>query len=149
MCERFRKITYKTDKQVINWDNLKNKTLEELIIEKDEQNNVISIRIPIFISIASIVISVILSALSSLKPQIWRQYHDIFTTVLNRLKIIFGIAYILMFVRILIVIKNILEEQNIISQNIKIYDKEIFERINKEKGKITKILKEITTNTKK
>lgn len=148
MCKRFDKITYKTDKELITIDSLKNKSLEELILEKDEQNSFISIKIPIFISIAWMVIWVIFTALTSLNLKIQRQDITVLNTIITILKVLFMASYIIILLRLLTIITNIIEEQNIVSKNIKIYDWEIFKRLKEyEKEKIA-LLEEIRDNIK-
>lgn len=142
------KICMKTDKKEIERNSIKNKSFEELILEKDEQNSFISIKIPIFISIAWMVIWVIFTALTSVNLKILRQDITVLNTIITILKVLFMASYIIILLRLLTIITNIIEEQNIVSKNIKIYDWEIFKRLKEyEKEKIA-LLEEIRDNIK-
>lgn len=141
MCKRFKKILYITDKKKIDENSLKSKTLDELILEKNEQHDTISIKFPTIISFAWIIITIILS----FKWEIWWKYWYIINVIYNTLIVIYWI----LFLRLVIVIWNVMKEHEIISKNVKIYDKEILERENKEKNEIKKLLKEIRNTTKK
>lgn len=138
--KRFKKILYITDKKKIDENSLKTKTLEQLIKEKNEQHDTISIKFPTIISFAWIIITIILS----FKSGIWWQ----FWYILNFVYSVLIIIYWLIFLRLIIVISNVMNEHEIISKNIKLYDKEIFERFKSENDRITNLLVEIRDNTK-
>lgn len=138
--KRFKKILYITDKKKINENSLNSKTLEQLINEKNEQHDTISIKFPTIISFAWIIITIILS----FKSETWWQLWYILNFVYN----ILIVVYWLIFLRLIIVISNVMNEHEIISKNIKLYDKEIFERFKSENDRITNLLVEIRDNTK-
>ena len=144
MRKRFKNLFYVTDNIIISEDSLKNKSLEELIIEKDNQHDVISIIFPIVISLAWIIISSILS----LKPQAWEQNSKILTDILSILTIISVIIAILIFIWVVIIVKNIIKEHKAISQNLEIYDKEIFKRLKAYKESDEKFKKEVSDSLK-
>ena len=76
----------------------------------------------------------------SIKPEIRIQY--------PKLRFRTFIFIMFTFIRILVILINIVKEHNTISKNIKIYDKEIFKRLEKHEKKKIALLKEIRDNTK-
>ena len=50
------------------------------------------------------------------------------------------------FIRVLVILINIVKEHNTISKNIKIYDKEIFKRLEKHENEKMNLLREIRDN---
>lgn len=136
MSKRLRKLFYITDKKDIREEELENKSLEDLLTEKDSEHDFISINIPIIFSCVWIMIS----AMLSIKPEIRIQY--------PKLRFRTFIFIMFTFIRILVILINIVKEHNTISKNIKIYDKEIFKRLEKHEKKKIALLKEIRDNTK-
>ena len=143
MIKWIKKFFFITNEKVVNENSLKNKSLEELITLKDEEHDFLSINIPMIISGFWIMISAILS----MNPKIWEQYPQVPKCI----------SWILIWfiIRMYIILRNITKEREIIKQNLKIYDKEIFKRLrqykkddDEYKEKITDILDEIRKNTK-
>lgn len=136
MSKRLRKLFYITDKKDIKEEELENKSLEDLLTEKDSEHDFISINIPIIFSCVWIIIS----AMLSIRPEIWIQHPKLWSWTFAFLMFIF--------IRVLVILINIVKEHNTISKNIKIYNKEIFKRLEKHEKEKIALLEEIRDNTK-
>ena len=108
-------------KRLIKEDDLRSKSLEKLILSKNEQHDLIAIYIPIIFSL----IWLIASAITWIKPEILEKMPMLWICIMWLL--------ILSMVFVLVIPFIILRKHNIIKHNLKAYDNVILEKLNEYK----------------
>ena len=104
-------------KEKLTEEDLKNKSLEELILWKNKEHDFLSINFPVIVSCLWIIMSIILT----LNPQIWEKYP--YASIYGSL-ILFWLIILMR-----IISRIIVDRHEIAEKNTKIYDKEIFKRL--------------------
>lgn len=107
-------------KNEIKREKLINKSLEELILSRDEQHDYLSINIPVIISCLWVIISIIFA----INPQIRDQYPKI---------AFYWIMITIFTIFIFITLKITKNKWEQVENNLKIYDKVILEKIEEYK----------------
>ena len=104
-------------KKELTEEDLKNKSLEELILLKDEEHDFLSINIPIIVSCLGIIASVDLT----LNPQIWEQY--------PRAPICVWGMLIIFIILLSLTLRAISKKHKKVKKNLRIYDKVILKKL--------------------